>query len=156
MRKGVFGAVIAAAAIAIAVPAVAQSPNDTIAARVAKMKELGAASGAITAYVRENKGTPADMVKAGETMQGLALQIPTWFPKGTGDGDPGVTKNRAKMDIWAKFDDFSKAATALRAEADAFVAAARSGDREKITAAAATLGPKGCGGCHTPFRAPQS
>ena len=52
------------------------------------------------------KAKLADAIKIAET-------IPSLFPKGTGIGDPGVTKSRALQDIWAKPTEFKAAADAL-------------------------------------------
>jgi cytochrome c556 len=84
----------------------------------------------------------------------FAETIPSHFPKGTGIGDPGVTKSRALQDIWAKPAEFKAAADALVPALKGVDAALDSGDKAKIDAAADQIG-KSCGGCHKPFRGPE-
>ena len=93
------------------------------------------------------KAKVADAIK-------IAEAIPTYFPKGTGLGDPGVTKTRALQDIWAKPAEFKAAADALLAALKNVDAALDSADSAKISAAFGDIG-KNCGGCHKPFRGPE-
>lgn len=84
----------------------------------------------------------------------IAEAIPSFFPEGTGIGDPGIAKTRALQDIWSKPAEFKTAADALVSalkSADAVLG----GDRVKLDAAFGDV-RKACGGCHTPFRGPET
>lgn len=142
----VFGAVACASAV-WAADAPAKSPQEIVTAREAAMKQMGgdlkAASDPATKPA-DAKAKLADAIK-------IAEAIPSYFPKGTGLGDPGVTKTRALQDIWAKPADFKAAAEALVAALKDADAALDTGDKAKIDAAFGAVG-KSCGGCHKPFR----
>jgi cytochrome c556 len=126
----------------------AATPQETIDARIAGMKSMaGNVQGAGKAATpAEAKTKLAAAIKFAET-------IPSAFPKGTGIGDKGVTKTRALQDIWAKAADFKAASDALVAALKAAEAAA--GDQAKFDAALGDI-RKSCGGCHTPFRGPET
>lgn len=80
-----------------------------------------------------------------------AKSIPGQFPKGTGIGDPGILKTRAKQEIWSK-------PAAFKTEADGFVAALQAA--HDAAGDAATYGAamdavrKSCSSCHDGFRGP--
>ena len=99
------------------------------------------------------KGATDPAIAKAQMAQAIAFAqtIPSKFPKGTGVGDAGVTKTRALQDIWTKPSEFQAAADAMVValkNADAVA-----GDATKFAAAFGEI-PKGCGGCHTPFRGP--
>jgi cytochrome c556 len=80
-----------------------------------------------------------------------AKSIPGQFPKGTGIGDAGITKTRAKQEIWTK-------PAVFKAEADGFLAAleaasAAADDRAKYESAMDVV-RKSCSSCHDAFRGP--
>jgi cytochrome c556 len=80
-----------------------------------------------------------------------AKSIPGQFPKGTGIGDSGITKTRAKQEIWTK-------PAVFKAEADGFLAAleaasAAADDRAKYESAMDVV-RKSCSSCHDAFRGP--
>jgi cytochrome c556 len=72
-----------------------------------------------------------------------------WFPAGTG---PDVGETRAKPDIWQDAQDFSSKLHDFQIAAQAFDAAARSGDVDAIKARGADLGGA-CKACHDKYRA---
>jgi cytochrome c556 len=133
------------------VAAAERSPQQIVDDRIAGMKKLGGhVKAASEAGIDAAKSKPAlaEAIKFAES-------IPTLFPKGTGIGDAGVTKSRALQEIWAKPADFKAAAEALVAALKAADAAVDSGDAAKIGPAFKGIG-KGCGGCHTQFRGPET
>ena len=100
---------------------------------------------------RELKGDSPDLaaVRSGAaTIAGLAPQIPSWFPPGTG---PDVGKTDAKAEIWQKPEDFVAKSTAFTAAARAFNTAAQGTDLAAIRAAHGTMG-KTCKACHDLYR----
>lgn len=106
---------------------------------------------AMKSISRELKGQNPDLgkVRAGAAViAGLAPQVTTWFPAGTG---PDVGKTEARAEIWQKPEDFAAKAQAFREAAAAFEAAARGSDLEAIRSAQANLG-KSCKGCHDLYR----
>jgi cytochrome c556 len=119
------------------------------------MKGLGGHNKVIVAYLKEGKGTPADVAKHAKEIASTAATIPKWFPKGTGEGD-GVGDTRAKAEIWMKPDEFEKAAMNLADLAGKVAMAAESGNKGAIAAAFGNMGKNGCGGCHQVFRAPKN
>jgi len=126
----------------------ADAPQQIIDERVSGMKKMG---GEIAVASK----TPTAVIAQASLSSALtfAESIPARFPKGTGVGDPGVTKTRALQDIWAKPTEFKSATdalvTALKAARDA------AGDKTKLDAALGDV-RKSCGGCHTPFRGPET
>lgn len=97
--------------------------------------------------------SPADFATiraSAATIAELAPQVPSWFPKGTGM-DSG-NKTGAKPDIWGKPDEFAARAKDLNTAAQAFDAAAKSGDIGQVKSAFGNLG-KSCKACHDQFRA---
>ena len=83
------------------------------------------------------------------TIAGLSVRANGWFPKGTG---PELGKTGAKPEIWQKPQDFAAKLRGFQAAAQAFNAAARSGDMNAIKARYADLGGS-CKACHDPYRA---
>ena len=150
MRRLVAGVALGAILCAGAVWA-AEAPQDTVAARVDTMKRMGGDVKVATDFTSkpaDAKAKLADAIK-------IAESIPSFFPKGTGIGDPGVTKSRALQDIWAKPTEFKAAADNLANLLKAADKAIDSGDNDKMGAAFNAIG-KGCKNCHDTFRGPQT
>jgi len=82
------------------------------------------------------------------TIAGLSVRANGWFPKGTG---PELGKTGAKPEIWQKPQDFTAKLRSFQAAAQAFNAAARSGDMNAIKARYADLGGT-CKACHDSYR----
>ena len=134
-----------------AADAPAKSPQDIVKEREAGMKQMAGnvkAASDLAAKPADAKAKLAEAIKFAES-------IPSHFPKGTGIGDPDVTKTRALQDIWAKPDEFKSAAAALVAALKAADPAFGTGDKAKIDAASAEIF-KACKSCHTPFRGPET
>ncbi len=137
----------AGAALLIAAPAwVAFASQAVVDDRIVGMKSLigtmrGATGASDPAEARENLAKAISYAKS----------IPGRFPKGTGQGDAGISKTRAKQDIWMK-------PALFKTEADGFVAAleaasAAAGDAAAFDAAMASV-RKSCSSCHDAFRGP--
>jgi len=82
------------------------------------------------------------------TIAGLSRQASGWFPAGTG---PDVGKTGAKPAIWQDPKDFAAKLHNFQVAAQAFNAAAASGDMEAIKARYADLG-RTCNACHDTYR----
>lgn len=127
----------------------APAPQQIVDTRIEGMKKLG---GDLKATGQA--ATPAEAkAKIAEAIA-FSESIVSRFPKGTGIGDPGVTKTRALQDIWAKPVEFKTSADALTGVLKNISAALDSGDKAKVDAAFGEVG-KSCGGCHKMFRGPE-
>jgi cytochrome c556 len=124
-----------------------------IQARQAHYKQMGAAAKGI--YDELNKSSPSATVIHGyvQTIDGLAPQIPSWFPAGSGP-EAGV-KTQAKPEIWSNAAGFAQAAQAFAAEAHHFDQVAAAGDINADRPEFLAMG-KTCGNCHNQFRAKDS
>jgi len=140
------GALVAGAASV----AIAADAASLIKDRQGHMKQVGAASKGI--HDELNKPAPDAAVIQGFARQldGLAPQIPSWFPKGTGP-EAGV-KTAAKPEVWTNPTGFAQAASGFAAEARKFDGVAQTGQIEAIRAEYVNLG-KACFTCHSQFRA---
>ena len=101
---------------------------------------------------RELKGDSPDLAAIRKAAAGIAdgaAKSPGWFPPGTG---PDVGKTRAKAEIWQKPQDFAAKNAGFLPAAQAFKAAADSGDLNAIKAKAGDIG-KACKACHDSYRA---
>jgi cytochrome c556 len=83
-------------------------------------------------------------------IQVLAGMIPGLFARDTRQNKDLTT--RALDGIWNSQADFKAKADALAAAAGELAAAAKTGDKAKVQAAAGNVG-KACGSCHDAFRA---
>lgn len=137
----------------IGVAALAQ--GDPIMARQDLMKANGAQNKIITDYVKDGKGTIAEVQQAVATLKVSAGKIVALFPADSGM-DKMAGKTWAQAEIWTDMQKFSDAAKKMADTADAFAAVVGGGDKARIEAAFATFGRDSCGTCHTPFRAPKT
>ncbi len=106
-------------------------------------------------FVKEGKGTAADVGKAAQALSAVAPKIPALFPKGTGRPDVDEKKTRAMAKIWEDWSSFEAGAKVLGTEAAKLAKIAAGGDKEAIAAQFVASGKFGCGGCHKPFRGPK-
>lgn len=89
----------------------------------------------------------AQFVQRAERVAALATQLLEGFPAGSEQG----ARTDAKPEIWKNFADFSKKAQAFEREAQALVAAGRSGDATKIREQFAKTS-QSCKACHDKYR----
>ena len=142
---------LAVAGIALAATAAmaADAPQTIVDQRVAAMKQMG---GKVNeAFQLSGTDAAGARAKLAEAIT-IAQSIPTRFPKGTADGDPGVT-TRALPKIWSDTAGFQKAADGLVAAMKATDAKLAANDTAAVDAAFADV-RKACGSCHEPFRGP--
>lgn len=145
---------IAAIAGAIAIPSIpafSASPGESIKERRALMKGNSRNVKAIVAYLKQGKGSAADVAKSAEWIAASADKMAGLFPKGSGMKD-GAGETGAKPTIWTERGKFDAAATTLKTLAMGLAKTARSGDKKAIGVAMSTFGKNGCGGCHRTFR----
>ena len=146
--KRTFGLVFFGVALAATVVTAADAPQDIVDQRVAAMKQMG---GKVNeAFQLSGTDATASRAKLAEAIA-LAEAIPSRFPAGTADGDPGV-KTRALPKIWSDSAGFKTAAdglvSALKA-VDAKLAA-----KDPAVEAAFNDARKACGTCHETYRGP--
>lgn len=145
VRRALFAALAGALA---GVPLLA-APADTIRARIAGYKQLGAAFKAVNDGLR---GEP-DLVKVrkavGQIAGASAAQY-KWYPRGSGP-QPGI-KTAAKVEIWSRGAQFRAGQDRFAGQAAALQRAAAGGDPVAIRAEARKLGAT-CKACHDAFRA---
>lgn len=124
--------------------------SDTVRARIATYRELGAAFKAVNDGLR---GEPQTVMiqQSARQIRNVARQQYSLFPAGSG-AQPGV-KTAAKAEIWSKPAQFRLAQDAFARQAEAFGKAAASGNAALIRAEARKLGAT-CKACHDAFRVP--
>ncbi len=145
---------IAAASEPAAVQLAQSDGAAVITQRQGLMKSLGDHATAAYDFVDTGKGKADDVAARAADLQRRSAEIVALFPAGTGIDD-NVAKTAAKMDIWAKPDEFKAAAARMGELAGALWQAAAGGDQQQIADAFGKLGKDGCGGCHDAFRQKQ-
>jgi len=121
-------------------------------ARHDQFHTIAGAFKAIMDGLKAEKPDTAAIAAKAKTIEGLAHQIPSWFPVGTG-AESGV-KTRAKPEIWSDAAGFAAAAKNLETQSAALAAIAASGDLVAISTQAKAMGGA-CGACHTKYRGPE-
>ena len=121
--------------------------------RRSAMRAMGGASKKIGEYVKEGKGSPAEVEAEAKKIAAIAEKIPGLFPAGT-EMTAYADVTGAKPEIWSKSAEFKKDAELLASLAMtvAKVAAADGADQKTIAAAFGPMGKDGCGTCHKTFR----
>ena len=152
INSGRLTAALLACCVGFAGAAWALSPQEQADARQANMKEMGKSMKIIGGAAKS--GTIGDDVPAAAAkVAELSKQLGTWFPKGTGDGDPGITKSNALAGIWTNPDDFAAKVKALADAAPGLIPAAASKDIDKFRAAVEPVGAS-CKSCHKAYEKP--
>src|SRR5439155_26585798 len=132
-------------------PAPATPGGKAVLARQAHYKELNKAFGGIGGELRKDAPDKALIAANATTAAGLAKDLPSWFPKGSGP-EAGV-KTAAKAEIWTDAAGFAVAVGKLQDETAKLQQAATAGDMDAIKAQVrATAGA--CKNCHDTYRAP--
>lgn len=130
----------------------AMTPQQAYDTRHERFEEMGDSLKAIN---RELKGSAPDVPRIqreAAMLAGLAGQIPTWFPAGSG---PDVNlKSRAKAETWSDAEGFRRAHDAYLQQAQNFNRVAQSGDVAAMRTAAGALG-ESCSDCHKGYRSPE-
>lgn len=121
--------------------------------RRSAMRQMSGAMKNIAAYVKEGKGTPAEVAAEARKVAGIVEKVPGLFPSGTGmEQYEGATG--AKPVVWSDAGKFKEAAENLQTLAMDLSKKASGSDANQKTVAAAfgPVGKDGCGGCHKTFR----
>ena len=110
----------------------------------------------IMTFVKDGKGSMAEVEKAAKGVQAAAAKVPALFPKGTGRPDVDEKKTRSLAKIWEDWATFEKANNAMASHAGAVAAGAAKGDTDGVKRSFGMMGKEGCGGCHKSFRGPKA
>jgi len=121
------------------------------ATRHQNFKQQGAAFKAILDETKKGDPSKAVIATNAAKLKGLAAQLPTWFPKGSGP-ESGY-KTDAKPVVWTDAAEFSAAAGRLQTETAKLDQLAQAGDLDGVKAQARAVGGA-CKGCHDKFRVP--
>ncbi len=149
MKRSLSSILIAAAALATALPAAAQfaKPEDAIKYRKGAFTVMAAHFGRVAGMAQGK--IPFDAKVAAQNAE-VATFMSTLPFAGFGPGtDKGET--RAKPEIWAEMDKFNAGAKKMQDEMAKLNAAAKGGNLDAIKAAAGEVG-KTCKGCHDDYR----
>ncbi|MEA3043800.1 MAG: hypothetical protein QOJ53_991 [Sphingomonadales bacterium] len=152
MKHLILGAAVAAIVTTAAAQNRAPAAADTIHARQARYKQMGAAMKGIREELRGDAPSLDALRRDSGLIAGYALQLLRWFPPGSG-AETGV-RTRARPEIWTNNHGFHRAGADLLVAARALEAAARSGDVARIRAAAPPVA-RACSACHDDYRAPE-
>ncbi|SNS96276.1 MULTISPECIES: cytochrome c [unclassified Azospirillum] len=139
---------VAAGVLSAGAAVAAQDPLAVVDARKAELKKAGGAMKAIGAFLKEGKGTVADVQAGAATIDGVSKAFPGWWPTGTAIG---VGESEAKPNIWENMDDFKAKTVAFQTASAELVTAAAGGDKAAIGAALGKVGGT-CKGCHETYR----
>jgi cytochrome c556 len=153
-KERTLAALLAGAMLVVSGGAVmaAPTPAEIIKTRQDNFKAMGGALKAIFDQLKSGMPDKAVVLDSAKKIDGFAAELPSWFPKGTGE-EAGV-KTAAKPEIWTMPADFKTDADGLKTEADKLVEVAATGDAAAIGAQAQATG-KACGTCHKEFRVKQ-
>jgi cytochrome c556 len=114
--------------------------------RVAMMKKIGGAAGALGAIAKGDKPYDADAVKAAlTTIAETAKAFPDQFGPNSDKSDAEVNPK-----LWDNLDDFKAKATKLSTDAETALAQLPA-DQAGVGAALKSLGAN-CGACHQAYR----
>lgn len=126
--------------------ALAETPDDIIAARQAGYKHIGEIDKAMKAAVNDGSDISG--------FAGPAREIAAWGRKLVGLFPPGTEQGhetKARPEIWGDRDGFDADAAALVTEADKLATVAATGDKAAFAAQWKAMGGA-CGTCHRSYR----
>ncbi|MBB3608774.1 cytochrome c [Rhizobium sp. BK602] len=143
MRWRVIVAATALAGVAFGSVVAADGTHDS---RIALMKKIGAAAGALGAIAKGDKPYDAEVVKASlTTIAETAKAFPNQFNADSDKTDPEVNPK-----VWDNLDDFKAKAAKLSTDAETALAQLPA-DQAGVGATLKTLGGN-CGACHQAYR----
>jgi cytochrome c556 len=117
-------------------------------------KRLKAAGGAMQALGQYDGSNVEIAIAAAKTIDDVAGEFLSNFPEGSGPDGVGITKTRAKPEIWSDWAGFQAKAKAFDDAAAILTTAAATNDLDQIKTAMGDVG-KACKACHQDYRAPE-
>ena len=139
-------ALVMAGAAASAAPSADQLA--AVKARHESMEALGKAMKTISNYLKDGKGTAADVSAAAAVLDNGAKKMGGWWPAGTAIG---VGKSEAKPAIWADMAKFNTYIDKYKAATPALLTAAAGTDKAALGKALGGVGAT-CKSCHEAYR----
>jgi cytochrome c556 len=118
-------------------------------ARHDNYERLGQAFKSINDELKKGKPNRGLIARNAVTVNTLSAQIPTWFPKGS--GQEARPKSEAKAEIWTDAAGFSAAAANLRAQTAKLQQVSNGGELGALKTQARETGAA-CKACHKKFR----
>lgn len=119
--------------------------------RVSKLK---AGAGAMEFLASYDGSDSAKAEAAAKVLDDNSDTMLSWFPKGSGPGDPGIEKTRAKPEIWSDWAGFEAKLKGLDDSVAELVSIAGGPDADEIHAAVEKVGAA-CKACHETYRGPK-
>ncbi len=152
---GMLGIVVAVGLMSISSPKPAYADFNDVKERRAMMKLTGKNLRGAFGFVKGKGGSPDSVAANAQVLAANAKKMTMLFAPNTGRDKLGSKATRAKADIWQNRAKFDGIANNMAKLAQALEAAARTGDKKKIDAAAGAIGKQSCTGCHKAFRGPK-
>ena len=139
---------------ALALAACGGGTTDTPEGRIAherheNFERIGDAFKSVTDELKKASPDLAVIRTGAATINGLAPQVATWFPAGSGPDD-GI-KTDALQTVWTKPEEFKQAAARFTDASAQFTALTQADDLAAIGKGAQDLGAS-CKNCHDSFR----
>jgi cytochrome c556 len=125
------------------------APADVVRARIAGLRELGAAFKNANDALRGGEPQTIMIRQSAREIVSAARAQYQWFPAGTGPNP--AWKTAARPDIWTQTARFRAAQDNFARAADAFQRAAMGGNADAMRSSARTLGAT-CKACHDQFK----
>jgi cytochrome c556 len=119
-------------------------------ARIAHMKEQGAAMKAIGEQLKSGAPDMAIIKAQAAKLEATSRDLPTWFPAGS--GQDAYAESKALPAIWAEPAKFAEKAEAIRTATSSLNQVAQAGDGAAVGPAFKEVGAA-CKGCHESFQA---
>ncbi|WP_374468792.1 cytochrome c [Phenylobacterium sp.] len=118
-------------------------------ARHENFEKMGGAFKRLNDELRKGSPDKAVLVQSATQVKTLSDQLPTWFPRGS--GQEARPKSEAKANIWTDAAGFTAAASNLRTQSAKLQQAAGAGDIDALKAQVRATGGA-CKGCHDKYR----
>ncbi|HEY8614641.1 cytochrome c [Phenylobacterium sp.] len=118
-------------------------------ARHDNFERMGAAFKRLNDELRKGSPDKAVVAQSAGQLKTLAGQMPTWFPRGS--GQEARPKSEAKANIWTDAAGFNAASSNLQVQVAKLQQLAAAGDIEGVKAQVRPTGGA-CKGCHDKYR----
>jgi cytochrome c556 len=121
-------------------------------ARHDNFEKMGAAFKRLNDELRKGQPDKAVLTQSAGQVRTLSSQLPTWFPRGS--GQEARPKSEAKANIWTDAAGFTAASSNMQVQASKLSQLAGAGDIDGLKAQVRATGGA-CKGCHDKYRVPK-
>ncbi|MCR5880891.1 cytochrome c [Phenylobacterium sp. J367] len=121
-------------------------------ARHDNFEKVGATFKRLNDELRKGDPDKAVLTQSAGQLKTYASQLPTWFPRGS--GQEARPKSEAKANIWSDAAGFTAAASNLQVQTSKLQQLAQAGDVDALKAQVRATGGA-CKGCHDKYRVPK-